>query len=462
MTDTINEQSMESGSLPSYQAAVDWITGLIPFGIRPGLDRIELLMERLGNPHRRLKFIHVAGTNGKGSTCAYLSSVLFQSGYDVGTFTSPYITKFTNRFQYNGKDIEEETLLALANELKPHVEAIAETEQGCPTMFEVSTALAILYFAKVTYPDYVVWETGLGGRLDVTNIVYPVISIITNIGHDHMDRLGDTLEKVAEEKAGIIKPGIPVVSAATQPEVVAVLKRVAFEKKSSIYMLGEHFKETAIESNEEEQTFRYSGLFRDIEPLSIRLIGAHQRTNAAVAVMALELLRQYNALIVEDEALQAGLAKAAWPGRMEMVQQEPRILLDGAHNPEGAEMLADTLKHTYDYERLHVVMGMLENKNHQETFKHILPIVDTLILTEPDYRMKMDARDLAEIVRKMRQEMPDGKPFELVVEKDWKQALQKLQQITGSKDLGVVTGTLYLIADARARLLYNSDSEKGW
>lgn len=458
---TINHNG-ESANLSSYQEAVDWITGLIPFGIRPGLDRIQALMDMLDNPHRRLKFIHVAGTNGKGSTCAYLTSVLVKSGYDVGTFTSPYITKFTNRFQYNGQDIEEETLLKLANDLKPHVEAIAETELGSPTMFEVSTALAILYFAKVVYPDYVVWETGLGGRLDVTNIVYPVVSIITNIGHDHMDRLGDTLVKVAEEKAGIIKPGIPVVSAATQPEVIEALKRAAADKRSSLYLMGEQFHESAVSVQEDEQIFCFQGMFRDIEDLKISLNGAHQRANAAVAVMALEILRQYNALVVDDDALQAGLYEAAWPGRMEMVAREPRILLDGAHNPEGAEMLANALKHTYDYERLHVVMGMLENKNHKKTFKHILPIVDTLILTEPDYRMKMEAEDLAEIARELRQEMSDGKPFELIVEKDWKQALHKLQQLTGNRDLGVVTGTLYLIADARSLLLYNSDSEKGW
>ncbi|MEK3882679.1 folylpolyglutamate synthase/dihydrofolate synthase family protein [Paenibacillus sp. PL2-23] len=462
MTDTNKAYAGETGSLPTYQAAVDWINGLIPFGIRPGLHRIEALMERLGNPHRRLKFIHVAGTNGKGSTCAFLTSVLVKAGYDVGTFTSPYITKFTNRFQYNGQDIEEETLLALANELQPHVEAIAETELGSPTMFEVSTALAILYYAKVTYPDYVVWETGLGGRLDVTNIVFPVLSIITNIGHDHMDRLGDTLEKVAEEKAGIIKPGVPVVSAATQPEVIDVLKRVAAEKKSSLYLIGEHFGEEPREVTEEEQTFRFQGLFRSIDPIRITLSGAHQRTNAAVAVMALETLRQYNALVVDDEVLRAGMEEASWPGRLELVQRDPRILLDGAHNPEGAEMLAKTLKSTYTYEKLHVVMGMVENKNHRDTFKHILPIVDTLILTEPDYRMAMDVQQLADIVQQLRQDMGAERPFELVVEKDWKQALQTLQQITGSNELGVVTGTLYLIADARARLLYNSDSEKGW
>jgi dihydrofolate synthase/folylpolyglutamate synthase len=461
MTDHTIEQR-PSVPLQSYREAVDWITGLIPFGIRPGLERIEKLMELLDNPHRRLKFIHIAGTNGKGSTCAYLTSVLLKSGYDVGTFTSPYITKFTNRFQYNGIDIDEETLLRLANELKPQVEAIAETELGSPTMFEVSTALAVLFYAKVTYPDYVVWETGLGGRLDVTNIVQPVVTVITNIGHDHMDRLGDTIAAVASEKAGIIKAGIPVISAVEQPDAVEVIKRTAAEKKSTLYLLGEQFHIEALSVKENEQTFRFQNLFRSIEPLTITLNGAHQRTNAAVAVMTLEVLRQYNALVVEDDALAEGLHAAAWPGRLEMVSQQPRILIDGAHNPEGAETLAEALKNTYKYDRLHLMMGMLENKNHQDVLKHILPIVDTLILTEPDFRMKKEARALADLVLEMKQQHPDQYTFELVVEQNWQTALQKLEQLTGETDLGVVTGTLYLIADVRSRILYNSDSEKGW
>ncbi|NIK75976.1 dihydrofolate synthase/folylpolyglutamate synthase [Paenibacillus castaneae] len=461
MTDqTIEHRTNEP--LHSYGDAVEWITGLIPFGIRPGLERMEKLMELAGNPHRRLKFIHVAGTNGKGSTCAFLTSVLLRSGYDVGTFTSPYITKFTNRFQYNGNDIEEDTLLKLANELKPHVEAIAASELGSPTMFEVSTALAVLFYATVTYPDYVVWETGLGGRLDVTNIVHPVVSVITNIGHDHMDRLGNTLAAVASEKAGIIKPGIPVVSAVTQPEAVEVIKQIAADKQSTLYLLGEQFHETELAVSQDEQSFRFNNLFRTIEPLTITLNGAHQRTNAAVAVMTLEVLRQYNALVVEDEALTEGLRNAAWPGRLEMVSQAPRILLDGAHNPEGAQSLAAALKNTYKYDRLHLMMGMLENKNHQDVLKHILPIVDTLIVTEPDFRMKKDANAMADLVREMCQQQPDKYSFELVVEQDWQAALKKLQQLTETTDLGVVTGTLYLIADVRSRILYNSDSEKGW
>jgi dihydrofolate synthase/folylpolyglutamate synthase len=448
----------KTGGLQSYEEARDWITGLVPFGIRPGLDRIRALLAAFDNPERRLKFIHIAGTNGKGSTCAFLTDVLIKCGYDVGTFTSPYITKFTNRFQYNGADIEEGTLLRLANDLKPHVEEIAATELGSPTMFEVSTALAILFYAKVAYPDFVVWETGLGGRLDVTNVVNPLVSVITNVGHDHMDILGDTIEQVTVEKSGIIKPGIPVVSAVRQPEAQRILRETAERCKSTLYLMGEKFNETPLSVKENEQVFRFENLFRSIEPLTITLNGAHQRTNAAVAVMTLEVLRQYYALIVEDDDLKAGLQGAKWPGRLEMVRQSPRILLDGAHNPEGMETLAAALKETYRYKRLHIMIGMLSNKNHRDTLRHILPIVDTLIVTEPDYHKGMATESLAELVRESGAEScPD-----ITVEPDWEKALQLLEGRTETDDLSVVTGTLYLIADVRSKLLYNTDSEKGW
>jgi len=458
MTDLL-EQAAEP-SFVTYEEARAWIEGLIPFGIRPGLERMHRLMEAFGNPERKLKFIHIAGTNGKGSVCAYMTSVLLRCGYDVGTFTSPYITKFTNRFQYNGSDIPEATMLQLANTLKPHVDEIAKTDLGSPSMFEVSTALAILYYGTVAYPDFVVWETGLGGRLDVTNIVTPIVSVITNVGHDHMDILGDTIEDVAREKAGIIKAGVPVITAVSQPEALHIVTDIAKSKNSACYVLGKDFSEQTIEVREDEQSFGFEGPFRHIDSLVIKLNGVHQRSNAAVVVMTLEVLRQYYALIIEDEDLREGLRDTRWPGRLEMVQQSPRLLLDGAHNPEGAEMLAASLKEIYQYKRLHLMMGMLANKNHHDTLRHILPLVDTLVVTEPDFRKALPASSLAELVQSMREKA--GHSFELVVEPDWKQALQRLQALTGETDLAVVTGTLYLIADVRSRLLYNKDSEKGW
>ncbi|MFD2116485.1 bifunctional folylpolyglutamate synthase/dihydrofolate synthase [Paenibacillus yanchengensis] len=452
----------ETNLLQSYDEAVEWINGLIPFGIRPGLSRIEKMMELLGNPERRLQFIHVAGTNGKGSTCSMIANVLLSNGYDVGLYTSPYITKFTNRFQYNGTDIEEETLVKLANQLKPIVEEIAETELGSPTMFEVSTALAILFFATDTFPDYVVFETGLGGRLDVTNIVRPVISVITNVGHDHMDRLGNTLSAIASEKAGIIKPNVPIVSAVEQPEVIQVIADTAAKQKSSLYLLHDQFEETVIEESEMGQSFSFKGPFRTMESIEITLNGSHQRKNAAVAMMTLEVLRQYNALVLDDDLLLAGFKTAAWPGRLELVSHHPRIVIDGAHNPEGAEVLSRAIPKLYSYEKLHLMIAMLDNKNHRDTLKHILPLVDTLIVTEPDFRMKKQAVQLAELIDEMRAEMPNVLAFELIIEPNWETALSKLQQLTEDKELAVVTGTLYLIADVRAKLLQNSEAEKGW
>lgn len=455
-----NNRGGSTAPLATYKEAVDWVKSLIPFGIRPGLERIELLMERLDHPHRRLKFIHVAGTNGKGSTCAFLTSTLMQSGYSVGTFTSPYITKFTNRFQHNNTDIPEETLIELVNKLRPLVYEISQTEFGSPTMFEVTTAVAILFFAGVACPDVVVWETGLGGRLDVTNIVTPIVSVITNVGHDHMDILGDTLEKIAWEKAGIIKPGVPVVSCVTQPEVVAVLKAKAADCQSTLYLTGEDFSYETTGIRDGVQTFNFRGPFRTLD-LGIVMKGEHQISNASAAMMALEVLRQYMAFMLEDEDVLEGFRSTFWAGRLEEVSTTPRIVLDGAHNPEGAESLAKSLPQIYKYGKLNLLMGMLSNKHHESYFKHILPIVDTLILTEPDFRMKMDAEDLQVIAERLREKY--AKPnLAIIIERDWVKALQLLKTITAADDLAVVSGTLYLISDVRGTLLQQPDTEKGW
>ncbi|MVO99692.1 bifunctional folylpolyglutamate synthase/dihydrofolate synthase [Paenibacillus lutrae] len=458
----MEEQETAIPAFGQYSEAVNWINGLIPNGIKPGLQRMELLMEKLNHPHRRLKFIHVGGTNGKGSTCAFLTQVLRQCGYDVGSFTSPYLEKFTNRIQYNGQDIEEETLLRLANRLKPVADEIAATELGSPSMFEICTALALLYFGTVTYPDYVVLEVGLGGRLDCTNIVAPVVSVITNIGHDHMDILGDTLEKVAMEKAGIIKPGVPLVTTVEQPEIIGLFKNEAKSKRATAYVLGEHFSYEPVSGGLGEQRLNFSGPFRKIENVPVSLDGAHQFKNAAAALMTLEVLRQYNALIVEEEDLYAAMSKTEWPGRLEMVSESPRILLDGAHNPEGAQTLAAALEDIYTYKKLHLMIGMLSTKNQPGYFRHILPMVDTLILTEPDFHKKESASRLAQRAQETLQELHVDRDIEIVVEPDWKLALEQLKQRTGQEDLAVVSGTLYMISDVRSWLLYTTDSEKGW
>jgi dihydrofolate synthase / folylpolyglutamate synthase len=444
----------------TYEEAVGWITKLMAQqGMKPGLTRMEALMERLGNPHRRLKFIHVAGTNGKGSTCAFLAALCRQAGYDVGLFTSPFLEKYTNRIQYNGEDIPEGTLVELANKLKPLADEM-EAEFGALTMFEISTALAILYFAEVCYPDYVVWETGLGGRLDSTNVVVPLVSVITNVGLDHTDILGDTISDIAREKAGIIKAGVPVVTAVSDPEALRIVRETAVSKKCALYALGEQFRYESREVKEGAQTFDFHAPLRSIPDVTIGMDGAHQQTNAAVALMTIEVLRGYYALIIEDDDLREAMRRTTWKGRLEKVSDSPRILLDGAHNADGAKALAEALKTVYTYRRLHFVLGMLRNKNHREYLRHILPIVDTLIVTEPEFFKKASATALADAADEWKRET--NSLLEVIVEPDWKEALERAKSVAAPDDLIVVSGSLYFLSDARSWILNHTDSEKGW
>lgn len=442
----------------TYREALEWITKLMPaHGIKPGLGRMEALLERFDHPQRRLKFIHVAGTNGKGSTCAYLAAALRRFGYDVGMFTSPYLEKYTNRIQVNGEDIPEESVLALANKIKRAADEI-EPEVGALSMFEISTAIAILYFATEAYPDFVVWETGLGGRLDSTNVVVPILSVITNVGLDHTDVLGDTIADIAREKAGIIKNGVPVVSGAVHPDAASVIRETARERKSSLYELGVHFRHESKTVEKGRQTFDFTGPFRKYSDMAIRMDGRHQQANAAVALMALEVLRQYYAVYVEEEDLYAALESTAWKGRLETVAERPQTVLDGAHNPDGAKALADALTSVYAYRNLVFVLGMIRNKNHREYLRHILPIVNTLIVTEPDFHKKMPAGELAAEARAMRED----ESLQIQVEPDWRAALGLARAAASPDDLVAVSGSLYLVSDARSLLLQLTDSEKGW
>lgn len=446
--------------LTTYEEALTWITRKMPqHGMKPGLERMNVLLERLGRPDRRLKFIHVAGTNGKGSTCAFLDSVLRAAGYDVGMFTSPFIEKYTSRIQYNGESLPEDTMLGLVNRLLP-VAVEMEREYGPLSMFELTTALAILYFATVAYPDYVVWETGLGGRLDCTNAVVPVITVITNVGLDHTDVLGETIAEIAAEKAGIIKSGVPVVTAADAPEALEVIRRTASGKKAKLYTLNEEFHYRTKEMQEGQQSFDFEGLFRNVPNVEITLNGQHQQTNAAVALMTLEVLRQYYALVIDDEDLYTGMKQASWIGRLELLDGTPRLLLDGAHNPDGAKALVGALQEIFTYEKLIFVLAMVRNKNHREYLRHILPIVDTLIVTEPEFFKAMPAAELHEAVEAEKRK--SGVQAMPALEPDWKAAIEQAKRTAGPNDLIVLSGSLYFLSDARSWLLNQTDSEKGW
>jgi len=343
---------MKAESFVSYLEALEWLHGLLRFGQKPGLERMHWMLAELEHPERKVSFVHVAGTNGKGSTCAYLTQVLMEAGYSVGTFTSPYLVDFRERIRMNGQMIPENDLLALVNELKPLVDrCAAESSYGSPTEFEVITLLAIMYFANVARPSVVVWETGLGGRLDSTNVVFPLISVITNVGMDHTDVLGHTIEEIAREKAGIIKPGVPVVLGDKNEATVEVIKKIAAQKRSSLYRTGYEFtvEPLAEKAGLDGQSFLYKSVYRRAHSeYRLQMLGEHQVENAGVALMVIDLLRQFYAYLIEEEEMAKGLQQTKWPGRMEMVSRYPLVILDGAHNAEGMKSLESSLAQLLD------------------------------------------------------------------------------------------------------------------
>ena len=343
-------------------------------GSRLGLERVTELMHLLGDPQDELHCVHVAGTNGKGSTAAMLASVLTQAGYKTGLYTSPYIYRFHERMKINGREISDEALAALAVRIKPQVERMADQ----PTEFEVITALAFSYF-KEQQCDLVVLEVGLGGRLDSTNIIRtPEAAVITSIGLDHTDVLGNSLEAIAREKAGIIKAGAPVVLY-QQSEAVAQVIRAKCQESGSPLTVTDETQLESLWDSLEGQAFHY----RDRRELAISLVGRHQMHNAAVALDTLDVLRQ-KGYYISDEAIRRGLAKTKWPGRLEVLRQTPLFMVDGAHNLEGAKALADCLGRYLKGKKLTFLVGVMADKDDTAMIATTLPFAARYITVTPE------------------------------------------------------------------------------
>jgi dihydrofolate synthase/folylpolyglutamate synthase len=435
----------------TYHEALQWLHGLLRFGQKPGLDRMNWLLAHFDHPQRHLAFVHVAGTNGKGSTCAFIAQMLMEAGYSVGSFTSPYLLDFRERIRYNGAFIPEQDLLALVNQVKPLVERCAEsTEYGSPTEFEVITVIAILYFARIARPAVVVWETGLGGRLDSTNVVHPLVTVITNVGLDHTNVLGDTIAAIAREKAGIIKPGVPVVVGEADGEALAVIEETARSKRSSVYRLGKHFQAEQIEERLGEQRIRYQSIYRRSEAeYRLHLNGVHQTANAAVAVMAVDLLREFYSFLLEEEEIFRGLQQTRWPGRLEVVSQNPLILLDGAHNAEGMEALVKSIaKLAAPNARIHLLIGALADKPLSlmaAAWQTAKSRVEKITLTTFDFPRAASVEQLADAFY-----AGEWDSDRLETTADWRSFLRTWISKQQEDDCLVVCGSLYFIAQVRA------------
>lgn len=414
----------------TYDQILSTIYALGRFGIRPGLERVSSLLSALGNPQERLKVIHVAGTNGKGSTSSFLASILSESGYRTGLFTSPHLISFTERMKVDGVEITPDEVTGLAERV------LALAAEGT-TYFEVVTAMACCWFAEKGV-DVAVLEAGMGGRFDATNAAPGILSVITPISFDHCDWLGDTLAKIASDKAGIIGAGRGVVCAAQPDEALEVIRQEADSLGARLYLYGRDFS-----ASWREGKLGYRGLDVKLEGISPGNRGRYQKMNAAVALAAAEALAA-EGLPVRREALLAGIEKASWPGRMELFTGPPRILLDGAHNPAGGEALADALAEV-PRKRLLAVVGILEGKDMEGILAPLVPLIDRMFCVTPRLDRALSSAKLAEWCGNRGLDAVDcGAVAE---------GLDAACAEAAPDDLVLVCGSLFTIGEARALLL---------
>lgn len=357
----------------TYQEALEYINSVAWQGSRPGLERITVLMNALGNVQDNLKYIHIAGTNGKGSVSAMLTQVLTAAGFRTGLFTSPYIARFNERMQIDGVPIPDEVLADIVAQLRPAADAMEDK----PTEFELITAAAFLWFAREKC-DIVVLETGMGGRLDATNLIKTAeCAVITNIGLDHTEYLGDTIGKIAWEKAGILKTGVPTVVYDNEEEAMAVIRDAA-QKQGSALSAADFTQIVSLRDSLEGQTFRY----KNSPELSMTLLGAHQLKNAAVALETVEVLRS-RGWNIPDDALVRGFAAVRWPARFEVVSHTPLTILDGAHNPQGIECLCECIAQYLPERRIVFLVGVLEDKDWQEMMDRLKEVSTDFVIVQP-------------------------------------------------------------------------------
>lgn len=425
--------------IQSYEQAIDWIHKRLKFGIKPGLKRMNWMLEQLDHPERLVKFVHIAGTNGKGSTVAYMRSILQKAGYKVGTFTSPYIERFNERISVNGTQILDEDILKLVNLIKPVVEAGDETEHGAATEFEIITVMAFYYFAHVNNCDIVLLETGLGGRFDSTNVVSPLLSIITTIGHDHMHILGNTLAEIAYEKAGIIKKDTPVVTGVTQQEALDVITSVAREKQAKTYVLGHDFTNEYMRSEPNGEIFSFSCEFQRLEQVSISMKGVHQVHNASLAIMGIYYLKMFQSFHINKEHIREGLRETYWIGRFEQLIENPTVIIDGAHNPEGIESVVETMKAHYGDKRIVIMFSALGDKKLEEMVSLLETVASKMIFTTFSFHRAIAANLLASHCHTTENE----------VYENWKEAYEHTISELNEKDVLLITGSLYFIAEVR-------------
>ena len=429
---------------------IDRIHEFNRFGMVLGLDRMEELLRRLGNPQDALKVIHVAGTNGKGSVSKYLEEGLSACGYKMGLYTSPYIETFNERIRYDGADISDEDLEYYGQKVVSAAEAMVADGLDSPTEFEVVTAIAFLYFAD-RQADITILEVGLGGIGDSTNVVKsPLASVITSISYDHMAQLGSSLAEIAVNKAGIIKTGCPVIANVPQRDAAKIIARKAYAMGSRLYDISGIRAAVSDETpfSQKVSMELYEKSYSDVE---ISMVGRHQAENLKTALATLEILRKSGAVKLDREALYEGLKRARQPGRFEVISEDPLVIIDGAHNEAGAQALQETMAQHFAGKKILLVAGILADKEIDSIVKFLTKITDHIIVTEPDNPRKLAAEKLAEHVAEF------GAAAEVV--SDVEAVVHRAKELADGYDVILFAGSLYLIGDVR-RLWRNERGEE--
>ena len=421
-----------------YEEAMKYITEVGNFGSNYGLERTYKLLEHLGNPERDLKLIHIAGTNGKGSTTSMITEILIGAGYKVGMYTSPFIEEFEERIQINRNNIPKESLAILMDEIKVAVDKVIEAGYNHPTEFEIITVLMLLYFKKENI-DFGVIEVGLGGTLDSTNVIKPIIQVITSISFDHTNLLGNTLEKIAREKAGIIKKGIPTVIYPQQEEVLKVIKNKCFEMDSELYIANnENLKfENIVNLDKPYQLLKYNNEIDILLPL----LGEHQIINLSVAMQAIEVLNNKNIIDISIANIVKSIKNVSWKGRLEVLSNNPYVVIDGAHNIQGIKTLSRNIKKYFKYENLYLILGILADKDVEEMIKIITPMAKKVYSVTPNSIRGELAESLKDEVSKFNK---NCKAFD-----KYEEAYLEALNDASEKDLILASGSLYMIGDMR-------------
>ena len=421
-----------------YEEAMKYITEVGNFGSNYGLERTHKLLEYLGNPEKDLKLIHIAGTNGKGSTTSMITEILIGAGYKVGMYTSPFIEEFEERIQINRRNIPKETLANLIDEVKVAVDRVIEEGYNHPTEFEIITVLMLLYFKKEKI-DFGVIEVGLGGRLDSTNVIIPILQVITSISFDHTNLLGNTLEEIAGEKAGIIKKNIPTVIYPQEEEALKVIKNKCAAMESDLYTADKDNMKFVKVVNEDKpyQLLKYKEEFNIFLPL----LGEHQILNLSVAMKVIEVLNNRKIVNITTESIIKSIKNVTWKGRLEVLSNNPYVVIDGAHNIQGIKTLSRNIKKYFKYENLHLILGILADKDVEEMIKIITPIAKQVYAVTPNSIRAELADDLKNEIVKYN---ANCRAFD-----EYEEAYLEALKNAKENDIILASGSLYMIGDMR-------------